>query len=242
MKNRRTLYIYSSGVILLFVMTFACLDRFGKRCRVFGYAGPLTDSHINRIVVDDPAEAFTYWQNKKFRGRMVISLSRRLHFFIDESRTPLMPFPIKVFNLSQEAARVLNGNNFLYVASKTGLARETIHIVNDSQFAEKLRQVKEVEGAQVRRNGISAPLYGSPRLITTLTYLQPSNEPVLLHINASFFRECEPQALLQQLLKSGVTADAIVLSKSLHDGEVTAIERERLEAFARLLGIGNGKN
>lgn len=188
-------------------------------------------------MVANPENAYQRWHAHGEHGRIVVALSRWLNFVETDEKIPNRnPVPLHVMNLAVDAAKQLSSQNFLYLAVRSGIAREIIHVVPESGYVERLANVKETEGAKAREHDILAPHIGTPRRITTLTNLSmKSREPVLLYINASFFSEYEPKELLFHLKRAGVRASDIVLCLSEHDDQVKKRERERLKEFAELL-------
>jgi hypothetical protein len=76
-------------------------------------------------------------------------------------------------------------------------------------------------------------------LFTTAAGFRSGNEPVILFVSATYFKEDEPEHLLQRLKASGLTTDCIVLCRETADESMSDRERSKLVMFANLLGLEN---
>lgn len=242
MGNRKANICCSIVIVIFFSCVLLFLAGYGKAGRVTGVPVSLDDRRIAKELVNRPEEAYGIWEKSGHKGRMVVSLSRRLNFIETHEETfiPHSPFPVKVFNLATSVEATLDDKNFLFVSLLKGIAREIIHIVPEQAFQEKLR-FAEKNGIAATNGKINVPFRGSPRWIAPLSELKPIREPVLLYVNASFFEEVEPAALFNHLRDIGLKTDLVVLCRSFDDDEVTPLEREKLDAFARMIGEAGGK-
>lgn len=242
MIREKALYLYILGIGSAFVLLLFSLDLYGRHSRVSGKGGAVGEQGVRIVHVDSPEECFSVWEKEGFKGRVVVSLSRRLNFeVLDEDQfLRRTSFPLNLVNLSAEAKKRLNSRNFLYISLKTGIAREIVHVVPESVFPEKADAAQGVEGVSVLGKVISAPHLGTPRLITSVHFSRSIEEPVLLYVNASIFGEQAPEAILRNLQQVGLKTDLVVLCRSSNDSEVTPMERGRIERFGELLGDADG--
>lgn len=226
-----TVIIIISAIISLLLMALT-----GSKARQTSQSVAQQNRRI--VMVDSPDDVFRLWRKSNEQGRIVVSISRWLNFVEIEDITPKdNPVPLHVTNLALDAEKQLSPENFLTVAVRSGIAREIIHVVNESGFASRLEAVGQVEGAKARPHGILIPFIGTPRTITIPTYLKMAHsEPVLLYVNASIFSEYEPGELLMFIKRSGLHASQIILCSSKHDEQVSSKERESLNQFGNLLG------
>jgi hypothetical protein len=234
MTGRQVAYSASTIlIILLLFVTMLMLATVGRRGRVH----PAGDG-LRISIISSPEEAYRRWHASGERGRVVVSVSRWLNF-VDIDDGALIPkgnpVPLRVTNLAAGLEKLLSPENFLCLAVKTGIAREIIHLVPDEEYPARLASVREVEGAMLKGDAIMAPYIGTPRRITTLRRFKRGGEPVLLYLNASYFRYSTPEDVLAQLRKSSVSIDAAVLCLSDRDPAVSPEERDRLRRFALLL-------
>ena len=227
---------------MLFISVLIIAEKKGINSRRF-FRDEIVGTRIVTLTVDKPTEAYDVWQMMKFRGRVIVSLGRRLNF-VQIAASDIIPsyadFPIMPFNLPDKMEKAVTDRNFLFVSMKSGIARGIIHIVPEDVFSEKSAYSGRDSEVKVRSGAIDAPFLGSPRTITTLRNFRGLDEPALLYVNASFFRDREPAEVMEQLRRSGLTADYIVLCRSFDDDEVGETERRRLESFEMLLGGGSG--
>lgn len=237
MNARREFLAYFFCSFCLLTATIVGLAFWGKMARSVGPAGAVGRANVEVISVERPEEAFLAWSKRGYRGRVVVTFSRWLNF-LETGETSLIPgtspFPVQVGNLSRMAEKELAKENFLYVAMKSGIARELVQAVPESEMAAKI-EAAAAEGVAPRHGRLKLPAMGSPRTITSPHFFLPPREPVLLYVNASFFREMEPAELLRLLVRSGVATDCVVLASSADDPEVGAGEKKRLVEFKELL-------
>lgn len=235
--TKRKYIFLSAGLIAAFILTVCMLVITGTRSRTPGPGGLPGDAVVPKTVVDQPAQVYQHWKRREQHGRVVLSFSRTLDF-IDVDDHSLIPRDSgdEVFNLAQAAESRLDDRNILFMAMRTGIAREVIHVVPVSVYAEKIEAVKTGREASIVSGKISAPFFGSPRWIMPASLLEAPAEPVLLYVNASYFLDEEPGALYRQLRDKRILTDAIVLCRSGADKTGTALERERFNSFVAMLG------
>jgi hypothetical protein len=205
-----------------------------------GRSGRVYAHHPEKpVMVNSPEDAYRRWRKAGLNGRVVISISRWLNF-VDINSALIIPVrnpkPLLVRNVAHEAEKQLSAKNFLKIAVLNGVAREVIHVVPETEYPDKVAAVREVEGATARGDAIFAPDHGTPRRITTLKGLKRAGEPVLLYLNASFFRYHTPEEVLEGLKRAEIAADDVVLCLSANDPDVTEAERDRLRRYADLAG------
>ena len=241
MTSRSGYLVHSLFALCLLTATILLLAYQGNRHRTFGPVGSVGRGRFEVIAVERPEEAFLVWSRRGYRGRVVVSFSRRLNF-VETTEIRLIPptssFPVRVGNLSRMAEKELATGNFLYIAMKSDIVRELVQVVPQSEMAAKIAAAAD-EGVAPRHGMLTLPVMGSPRTITPPGSFVSPGEPVLLYVNASYFRDVEPAELFRFLVEQGVVTDCVVLAASSGDGEVSPVERERLQVFRRLLETGH---
>lgn len=234
-KMYRNRYVLCSlGITGCFLAVLLLLTVTGRSGRSSGHL-----SGKRAVFLSNPEDAYLRWHGAGQRGRIVIGISRWLNFVdIDTTRiiTARNPKPLRVTNLAAGAEKQLSARNFMAVAVMNGIIREIIHVVPEAEYPDRVAAVSAVKGATVRANHISVPHLGTPRRITTLKGVEGYGEPVLLYLNASFFRYYTPEEVLAHLKGTALHIDEAVLCLSLDDAEVTEEERDRLRRFADLMG------
>ena len=242
MTDRSEFLIHVFCAVLFFAATLVGLAVWGKSSRSAGPGVTVGRGRVEVVSVARPEEAFLAWSRRGYRGRVVVTFSRRLNF-LETAETRLIPdtspFPVQVANLSRLAEKELAKENFLFIAMKSGIARELVQVVPESEMAGKIAAAA-AEGVTPSRGMLKLPVLGSPRTVTTSAAFVAPREPVLLYVNASFFRETEPADLLRFLEERGVATDCVVLAASADDPEVTPAERERLGVFRGLMEARRG--
>jgi hypothetical protein len=230
--------LFSIGIIALFSMGIIFLDRFGKSSRIMDNGHFLGTRGIKTTSVNNPEEAYRLWKQNGFKGRTVVSLSEEV-----SSAMPRVDIeaghPLNVYNISNKFETKLDWKYFLSVSIETGIARKIIYVVPEPVFSGMFERA----GIKARKaERIDIPLFGSPRTITPVSFFRPPDEPVLLLVCASIFKEHEPERLMAQLVESGMKTDFVVLCRACDSSVVADEEIERLGVFEKLTVAGNVKD
>jgi hypothetical protein len=240
----RSAYILSAVMAILFVTVIVALNHYGREKRILGKSYTFGDRPMKSVIVDRPEDAYRLWKKNGYRGRIVVALGTRLNF-VQPDEAPVYqqsPFPVIVDDLIRMSEGALQSNNYLLIAVRAGVARMVVSVVPEAVLQEKIAYASSTEGASATAERIDVPYFGTPRMITALPFLRAPDEPVLLYINASFFRYYDPDDVLTRLRRTGISTDLVVLCRSLDDVDVTVAERERLRRFEQLLGGISGKS
>lgn len=239
----RSLILRSVIIVIMSVSVVFALDSHGRHQRRVDEGYRPDDPRLRHVLVDRPEEAYRVWRRNGYHGRIIVALGTRLNF-VRAQKVPSMlqpPFPLQVPDLLQTSEGGLRSNNYLLVAMKAGVAREIVSVVPDRVLRGKISYAQGAAGVSTSGERIAVPYFGSPRTITALAHLRVPHEPVLLYVNASFFRDSDPRDVIERLCDAGISTDLVVLCRSLDDREVTAAEREKLRRFETLLGGRGGK-
>lgn len=227
-------------ILLFFASVIVGVSRYGMSSRKTGVSGSLdTQGAVTRII-DRPEEAYGVWKESGFKGRVAVCFSRRLNFIDQDERTLISSnsFPLNIHNLAPVIETSLNETNFLYVSMIKGITREIYHVVPENSFSER-REFAIKQGVTVTNGSIHIPYRGAPRWIVPLSQMKPIKEPVLLYVNASYFEEVTPEMLFDYLKRINLKTDLVILCRSTDDIEVAPLGRQKLEAFAKMMGTAS---
>jgi len=223
------------------VLVLFALDQYGAASRVYGAAGPLRAPQAEKHFVDSPQESYRFWKSRGLKGRIIVYVAdqwKRIDLKQYEDVPLYRPYPLRLFNPSVEKERkFLDDDNFLYMASITGLARQVTAVLSESGYEGITRQAEQAKDVSMRRGETRLPHYGFPRLFTTAAWLRAPGEPVILFVSASYFRNNEPEALFRTLAASGIIADYVEFCRERQDVSVSDREREKLVRFAQLMDM-----
>ena len=220
-------------LVLMLAVTVISLDRYGRSVRTYKPVSAANDARFAPVFVDRPMEAYRLWKKQGMRGRIVVSFSRWLNFV--ESGKEADKGSRKGIVRSRDDESSLTDMNFMFVAMKTAIAREIIHVVPESVYYDKAKYVRDLKGVTAGKNEIVSNYQGASRTITMVEFIRPVTEPVLLYINASYFRDYEPEYLVELIRKADLIADSMILCNSTDDNEVSPREREKLQIFSELI-------
>ena len=235
------LIVYSVVLVLLSGTVLFGVNRYGLAQRTYRASGAVTDAGIDRVQVDTPEEAYAHWRQKGMRGRKILFFAGEWEK-IDPEGFFEMPlerrYPLELFSYGRalEESR-LDRRNFLFIATVTGIVRDLTVVIPESVYLHVAEQARSAKNARFLAGAVSLTYHGLPRTFTTLRNFRSPAEPALVYVGASFFREQTPEALHAALIGAGVRTDSMILCRMTNDEMVGNEERERLAAFARLLGM-----
>ncbi|AJE02509.1 hypothetical protein [Geobacter pickeringii] len=237
----RRLVAYGVVLILLCATALAGINHYGLSRRVYRTVGTVTDATVDRAEVETPENAYAHWRTTGVWGRKILFFAGEWEKIAPERffDVPLeRNYPLAFFNYGKalEEQR-LDRRSFLYVATVTGIVREMGVVLPEAIYQHLAEQARSAKNARFLDGAVSLTYHGLPRTFMTLRHLRAPAEPLLVYVGASFFREHTPEELRAALVSAGVRTDSLVLCRMAGDERVTPEERERLAAFARLLGM-----
>jgi len=241
MKPVQRHLITTVAIVLALALTVTLLDRYGRDARVFARVGNIDDRSVARYLVATPRDAYAIWKGMGVKGRTILFISDAWER-LDVSNVGDIPlsraYPLKLYHIPTEMeTKGLNDSNFLYVAALNGIARGIVAILSPEGFRQMTEMARQANNKRITPTEVYLTHQGFPRWFTTAEHFKGPGEPLLVYVSATYFRNAEPELLLQQLRASGITTDCIVLCEVAGNDRVTALERERLLRFARLIGV-----
>ena len=192
------------------------LSFYGPKARVIGPSKPVAAALPAAVQLSHPADAFGYWQGKKFHGRIVVDLTGRWQpVQIEREQLDRVRYPLTLKNLAREQAKNLTDDNFLFGASVAGIARRIITIFPEEGYLRR-REISAGNKTFTERDG-TFTLYheGFARDFTTLGALRAPQEPVLLYIEDTFAPGVPLAELVRQLGATGLMVDSVVFAHTL---------------------------
>jgi hypothetical protein len=240
MKTRSNILVVVSILILAAVIVYS-LDRYGRNSRVYRATGLIDAPQVVKRVVATPNDAYLAWKQSGVRGRTTLFIVDAWEK-LDIADTPPIPmsrpYPLKPFSIPEWYGRqIISQANILFIASMNGIVRQVVAILSPEGFADRLTVARDSIDKKIGDNTIYLPHQGFPRWFTTVSGFSGEHEPVLVYVGASIFRSTEPEELFRKLKETRLETDLVVLCLMEGNNQVTAIEREKLLHFARLVGI-----
>ena len=186
MKDRRV--AVSLAVLLLFLTVIIALSLYGKANRVYA-------SGSAAFVVNSPEEAYSVWEEKKVRGRILLLFGKYPH--IKKSR-------------DYEGVRQLGPSNFIEFAAFNNIVRRIYYIIPDDNWEAVIQQ--GAVGSMRRVPGMERGLYlynlvGIPIIATTPSSLPKLSETALVYINSGQFGEAQVRDILSG---KGIASDVVI--------------------------------
>ena len=230
-------------VVVVALSTVAVLgvDRLGRSSRVIGPHGAIQAQTIAKSEVDNPADAYRTWKSAGYRGRTIVYVSGGWESFDPGELVPVQMFrayPLQLYNTARliEDTR-LTDITFLYVAALNKICRRIVAILPESEVSRMKGVARTSKDVRVSEQALFVSREGFPRWFTTVAGLECAGEPVLLYVGASYFKSAEPEELFHRLASCGLRTDCIVLCREKGKDSVSPREIDRLDRFARLIGI-----
>lgn len=213
------------------------LQEVGPNSRVYGETVTPLGQPLRPVeVVESSSEFLTTLSDSGLRGRVLVSMSRFLHFIPVSGVIPQkqVSFPIATFDFIGTYEDRAGPRSVLWVALQTGVVREVVHVLPRQDY---IRRRQEISGGttdvSLRQGSIITHELGSRR--TLREDLPGLTEPVILEIDASFLDATESGQAFEMIRRSSLRADLVVLCLSRDNPDVTDLGRERLNVLAREL-------
>lgn len=203
----------ATALAVLFVATLLFLDAYGRHARVAGQPLSVASSLPSAVQLSRPSDAFRYWLDRNFHGRVIVTVTGRWQPVpIEREQLDRVSYPLRLKNLAREWMKALTDDNFLFVTSVVGIARKEITILPETGYL-KRREISLDNKTFIERNG-SFTLYheGFAREFSTITSFRPPQEPALLYIEDSFAPGVPIVEIVRQLGTTGLMVDSVVLS------------------------------
>lgn len=236
------LHATPSAALLAAVALLACaaaLHRLGERGaarRIHGAPSRPAALARDASVTRTARELHARYARLGGRGRVLVSASRYLHFQDPGLDAPVSSrFPLHLSDVVSAYEGRVDVTSHLWVAMRSGIAREIVHVVPPATLAEKRAAARrdDTDVVSVGEHEIVLHHWGSRRVISDAV---PSlAEPAVLLVDASYFEVVEPGELLGRIERSGLTVDVLALCLAEDNPEVGARGREGLARFAALL-------
>jgi hypothetical protein len=240
LTTRRSMITGMIIVVLTAVAIFG-IDRFGRNSRVFGRTGTIQAHSIDIKQVDYPEDAYGIWKQAGYRGRTIVYISDRWESFDPGELIPAQMFrayPLQLYNTAKLIEdNHLNGVTFLYVAALNKICRRIVAIMPEKEVGRMKDAARGAKDAKASDKGVFVSRQGYPRWFVTAANFRGVGEPALLYIGASYFKTAEPEDLYRQLSASGLKTDCVILCNETGKDSVTPREIDKLNRFARLMGI-----
>ena len=147
-------------------------------------------------------------------------------------------YPLQLYNTAELIENSqLNRVTFLYVAMLNKICRRIVAIVPESELGRMMEASRMSKDAKVSEKGVYVSRQGFPRWFTTTANFSAVDEPVLLYVGASYFKNAEPEDFYRRLVSSGLQTDCVVLCNETGKESVTPTEIAKLDRIARLMGM-----
>lgn len=233
-----------AGMVLFALATAWALDRHGRRARVFLPPGPSGEPPLAAMVLDDPVAVYRWWRELGVAGRIVLYAGDRWSSLVPpQLELPLenAAYPMAVVNPAAVIEREqLTADTFLYVASRTGVARRVDALLSPEGFREMRAVAADARNAAVEPDRLFMTSNGFPRTFYHSAGLRTAGEPVLLYVGASWFRTGTAEELGRALTRAGMRADVVAICLERNDASLPPAARDALVRFAREAGLVSG--
>ena len=180
-------------------------------------------------------DAFALYKTLGLHGAAVVHCSPYLnlveYFPPEEERTA--PFPIRTADIRPAYEKGLNAHTWLFIANRIGLVRTATVVLPDDVFRERLGEFRANMFFSAEGVGMSGHARDMPFKVFQLGDLPSIAEPVVVNVDAGFFRSgMDPAALADRLRLKLPDLRVLVLIGSTNESAVTSAMREDLLKFA----------
>ena len=223
-----------SAVFLVWVDTSA---RAGRHLSAVGQkSGP-----VQVVRVPTHLDAYRFLRDRGTRGVLLVQFDRFFSMveYFPKTEATSRPFPIEVYDVRPSYELALDRQNWLFIATRTGMVRAIISVLPDTLFADRMTAFGQDPGYRITGETISGFSYDVPRVITTVQGLSLIEEPVIAMVSAGFFSDgADPEASALSLLKRCPDLRALILVEGLDDEESNDADREALGRFSAFIADG----
>ncbi|KKL99963.1 hypothetical protein LCGC14_1809180 [marine sediment metagenome] len=229
----------SVGLILALVLSIFALDSKGRGSRIINTACGLVEQCANVLLVANAPEAYRALKRSGLYGRKLLHVGRYLHFIEPDLKAVFegrMAFPVRTDSILNLAEARLSQENFIWMAMEAGISRSVDYLLPSEDYKQRLAQVQGVVGIEASERSIVTHHWGSRRAL--YHEVPVYKEPVLLHVDASYFLAREPEYLVDELVQSGIRTDMVLLNLANDNPVVGDAERERLLRAYSMIGQG----
>ena len=242
MITPRNCIILSLALVFCAAGSLILLDSYGRNARIYGATGGIDTTGVEKRLVESPLEAYRFWRSRGFRGRTILFVADKWErldrddVLVDPP--PSRTYPLKLFKIADHMERDrLNERNFLFVAAVNGITRRIVAILSPRGFYEMKEMVQTARNSRIASGEIYMTHQGFSRWYTTADAFKGEQEPVLLYVDASYFRDTEPEEFFRHLTAAKLRTDSVILCRGRKSDRITDRESDRLVRFARLLGM-----
>jgi hypothetical protein len=220
-------------------LTIIILNDKGVASRVYLENYDLSSGTAPVHFLNNSQDFISFYKSRNIHGRVLINISSLLHFrgissdeFLTKNNDK---FPLLMPDTLMEYQERVNLENFLWVALQSNIFRAFYHLIPEDEFDTRSStvQITDRDVSSISNDTIVAHKWGSKRIVAK--HLNRFSEPVLINIDASYFVNIEPQALVDELKEAELTVDFITLNLSEDDPYLTDAERDKLNEFALLI-------
>ena len=191
------------------------------------------------VIVGTARESMDAWERAGVRNAVLVSASRDLSFapltFGSDVTAP-SAYPVEPLVLKDAYASRADRENYLWVASQTGMFRTVHHVLPRAELDRRVAQGREQgfpgiapDGASIRPNNDGYVRHVAADVPTV-------NEPIVLNVDASYFESGDAGALAAEIERSGLDYRLLTLDRCVDDTATTDAARARLDEFAALMG------
>jgi len=232
------LIIAAAVMLLVFINAMARRSRTAPEALSAGQQGTAIRH------VDTQEDVYPLLRGMGVRGMRLVHLNRRfnlLEYALPPETTRSRPFPIEPFDIRQVMEAGLNSDNWLFIATRTGMIRQVTWVLPDPVyenvaplFARDVRY--SLEDGLVR--GYSYDLY---RVVSRLERLPRNAEPLIVTVDAAFFGPGVLPNKVLDVLQDRLPHIAILVAvDSADEPDVTEEMRQALREFLEDFRLNSG--
>ncbi len=232
-SRRKRDLLLNLGALLLAAAIFAALDGAAARSRAIPAAESVVrPASVHRL--DRQQDAYRAYRSAGLRGAGIVHLNRYFNMkaYAPKDQFVTVEFPLSIRELHEAFEPGIDSHSWLYIATRTGMARTVTTVLPEEVFAELLRTSPPSSGFTYWAGSIRGYSFDIPRRITTLRALPAVREPVVVNLDAGYFSGNEDPAGTAALLKERCPdVRMLLLIDSVDKPEITDHMRERLRRF-----------
>ncbi len=230
------MYLFAALVTASLAISAVTLDAVGRRERWVPPQGPVTV-----ITVDDSGELIAALQASRVRNATLVSCASQLGFsnlVVGDDLPVRAAYPLGSLDYRAQIARRPARANRLWLASELGLFRTIHHVMPPAPFALRVAEGRRAGAGGIAPDGKSVVANNEGYLRRISDRVPSLSERLVLDVDASYFEEETPDALMERLRSADLSYALVFLNRAVDDTTTSHVAQSRLEEFGRLLEAG----
>lgn len=245
MRSRRSRTLWNVMVIAVSVVLLVVVDITARRSRMVPALASGAGLEVRQV--DTQEDVYRLLRRMGAWGIRVVHLNRRFNlveYTLPSELNRSRPFPIEPFDIRTVMEKGLNSDNWLFVATRTGMVRQVTWVLPDDILNDVAPLFASEASYSLKGGLVRGYTYDLYRVISRLDTVPRYEEPLVVTVDAAFFGTGTSPARVSDILRERFPAMALLVAVySVDEPDVTGDMRRSLdrllESFASGRALGS---